>query len=176
MASPAAVPRRSLKRASQVLTALPDKPPEPIREWSIREAIALLQDVILATLDKGYSQEDVAALLNQVGIPVSPPSLRYYLTRLKQSAQPKAAASRAKSTRTPKSKKRIQSTAAASAIKESDAATRTSTAADRPAANRSVENVIAYLLDEAETPKPAAEMAADAELPASKQKLKKRKR
>lgn len=171
------MPRRSLKRASQVLTALPDKPPEPAQEWSIREAIALLQDVILAALDKGYSREDVAALLNQAGIPVSPPSLRYYLTRLQQSAQPKAAASRAKSARTPKPKKRNQTTApTARAIAASDATTRASNTADRPAASRSVENVIAYLLDEAEMPEPATESPADADSPASKQKHKKRKR
>lgn len=183
--SPAAVPRRSLKRASQVLTALPAKPPEPTKEWSIREAIALLQDVILAALDKGYSQEDVAALLNQVGIPVSPSSLRYYLSRLKQSAVSQPAPTPSKPARTPKPKQHVRAIAPAPAkpaIATPDPMPSAEATTNRPAANRSVvsrsvENVIAYLLDEPETLTPTAiDSTAEQESSTSKQKGKKRKR
>ncbi|WP_156435088.1 hypothetical protein [Leptolyngbya sp. O-77] len=181
--SPAAVPRRSLKRASQVLTALPAKPPEPAKEWSIREAIALLQDVILAALDKGYSQEDVAALLNQAGIPVSPSSLRYYLSRLKQSAVSQSAPPSSKPARTPKPKQHIRAIAPATpAISTPNPAPLTEAAANHPAVNhsatnRSVENVIAYLLDEPETPPlVATDATPNQESSTSRQKRKKRKR
>ncbi|MBF2084787.1 hypothetical protein [Thermoleptolyngbya sp. C42_A2020_037] len=205
--SPAAVPRRSLKRASQVLTALPDKPPEPAKEWSIREAIALLQDVILAALDKGYSQEDVAALLNQAGIPVSPSSLRYYLSRLKQSSASRSAPMRSSPARQ-KPKQRTRAIAPATpAISTPNPAPLTEAAANHPAANhsatrnrtprsqqghaqaanhsaanhsatnRSVENVIAYLLDEPETPPlVATDATPNQESSTSRQKRKKRKR
>lgn len=161
-----------------MLTALPDKPPQPTREWSIREAIALLQDVILAALDKGYSQEDVAALLNQAGIPVSPSSLRYYLSRLKQSAASQPASARSKPPRTQKQKQRARAIAPATpAIATPDPASPTETAAHPPATSRSVENVIAYLLDEPETPAlQTIDSAADQESSTSKQKRKKRKR
>ncbi|WOB43150.1 hypothetical protein HNI00_08260 [Thermoleptolyngbya oregonensis NK1-22] len=181
--SPAAVPRRSLKRASQALTALPDKPPEPAKEWSIREAIALLQDVILAALDKGYSQEDVAALLNQAGIPVSPSSLRYYLTRLKQSAASRTAPVRSKTAgQKPKQRARAIAPATPAISPPPDPAPPAEAPANRPpanhaAANRSVENVIAYLLDEPETPPlRATDIAPTQESSTSGQKRKKRKR
>jgi len=164
-----------------VLTALPEKPPEPTREWSIREAIALLQDVILAALDKGYSQEDVAALLNQAGIPVSPSSLRYYLSRLKPSAASQPAPARSKTPRTQKPKQRARAIAPTTpAIATSGPifpTFPTEPVANHPAANRSVENVIAYLLDEPETPAPQAiGPAVDQASSTSKQKRKKRKR
>ncbi|WP_205371045.1 hypothetical protein [Thermoleptolyngbya sp. PKUAC-SCTB121] len=180
--SPAAVPRRSLKRASQALTALPDTPPEPAKEWSIREAIALLQDVILAALDKGYSQEDVAALLNQAGIPVSPSSLRYYLTRLKQSAASRTAPVRSRPAgQKPKQQARAIAPAAP-AISPPDPTPPAEAPANRPpanhsASNRSVENVIAYLLDEPETPPlRATDIAPTQKSSTSEQKRKKRKR
>jgi hypothetical protein len=164
-----------------VLTALPEKPPKPTREWSIREAIALLQDVILAALDKGYSHEDVAALLNQAGIPVSPSSLRYYLSRLKPSVASQPAPVRSKPPRTQKPKQRARAIAPTTpAIATSNPTFPTfptEPVANHPATNRSVENVIAYLLDEPETPAPQAiSSAVDQASSTSKQKRKKRKR
>ncbi|GAB4134439.1 MAG: hypothetical protein Fur0046_06230 [Cyanobacteria bacterium J069] len=127
-----------------MLSQLPDKPPE----CSVREAIALLQDAIHAALDKGYSREDIAGLLNEAGIPISAPSLRYYLTRLKQAERPlpQTPSAQLKALRSDRSNPKQERSPARSAA----ALTSPPSSPSPPtnAAQRSVENVIAYLLDE----------------------------
>lgn len=59
-----------------MLRDLPDKPRE---SWSLREAIHLLKDTIYGALDRGYSYEEVADLLSDRGIKISPSSLKSYL-------------------------------------------------------------------------------------------------
>lgn len=96
---PTLVSKAAIEKATMSLQDLPERPRE---RWSLREAISLLRDEITDALNKGYTYEEIAALLNQRGIQIRASSLKYYLSRSRK-ADP---ASMEKSMRSPR---RLQS-------------------------------------------------------------------
>ena len=93
------VPKTALDQVGSLLQDLPEKTPDQI---SLREAVSQLQDIIKATLAKGYSYEDVATLLAEVAIVISPTTLkRYVLTNGSRTTQ-KQTSSKAKTKRSAK--------------------------------------------------------------------------
>ncbi|HEY9626920.1 MAG TPA: hypothetical protein V6C84_06440 [Coleofasciculaceae cyanobacterium] len=70
------VPQTALDQVGSLLQDLPEKTKEQI---SLREAVSQLQDIIKAALAKGYSYEDVATLLAEVAIVISPTTLKRYV-------------------------------------------------------------------------------------------------
>lgn len=81
------VPSTALEQATTTLQELPEKPRET---YSLREAIALLQEPISLALGRGYSYDEVRAILSENGIDIAPSSLRRYLslTKPKRTAAP----------------------------------------------------------------------------------------
>ncbi|MDG2614616.1 hypothetical protein P7L53_00020 [Thermoleptolyngbya sichuanensis XZ-Cy5] len=75
------VQQESIEQATSLLEQLPEKPKEV---WSLREAIDLLQDSISTALDRGYSHEEIAALLADKNIKISVSSLKRYLASTKK--------------------------------------------------------------------------------------------
>jgi len=69
----------SLATIEQARTALQTLAETPRDHVTVREAIARLESSIHGAFRKGYTRLDIVTLLNQAGIPVSLPSLRYYL-------------------------------------------------------------------------------------------------
>jgi len=78
-----AVPKSLLEEATLTLQDLPEKPKENL---SLKEAISQLHNFILTAFEKGYSLEEVAAILTDKGVDVTPSSLKYHLSRIKQKA------------------------------------------------------------------------------------------
>ncbi|MBD1909867.1 MULTISPECIES: hypothetical protein [unclassified Leptolyngbya] len=72
----ASITQQSLEQASTALSQLPEKPKT---HWSLREAIKQLQGTISSALSRGYSHQEVAAMLGEQGIRISPASLKSYL-------------------------------------------------------------------------------------------------
>lgn len=70
------VQKDSIDQAGSLLLQLPEKPKEA---WSLREAINLLQDSISGALQRGYTYEEIAAMLSDKGVKISPSSLKSYL-------------------------------------------------------------------------------------------------
>lgn len=65
-----------LDQAASLLDDLPDKPEATV---SLRQAIELLQHDLRTSLDKGYDYEELAAVLAEQGIEISPSTLKRYL-------------------------------------------------------------------------------------------------
>ncbi|MBW4465288.1 MAG: hypothetical protein KME07_07590 [Pegethrix bostrychoides GSE-TBD4-15B] len=72
------VTQPAIDEAAEALYDLPEKTKE---KMSLREAVDVLRDQITAALDKGYSYEDIAAMLAKQGISIAPSSLKHYLAR-----------------------------------------------------------------------------------------------
>jgi hypothetical protein len=70
------VSKTALDQVGSLLQDLPEKSQDQI---SLRDAVAQLQDRIKDALGKGYSYEDVANLLAQQEIAISPSTLRNYV-------------------------------------------------------------------------------------------------
>ena len=68
----------AIDEAAEALENLPEKVKEKL---SLREAVDTLREQITAVLDKGYSYEDIAAMLEKQGITIAPSSLKHYLAR-----------------------------------------------------------------------------------------------
>jgi len=89
------VSKTALDQVGSLLQDLPEKTPDQI---SLRDAVSQLQDIIKAALAKGYSYEDVAALLAEVEIVISPTTLKNYVStngsRPQKQTSPKAKAKR----------------------------------------------------------------------------------
>ncbi|MEA5599124.1 hypothetical protein [Rivularia sp. UHCC 0363] len=68
----------AIDEAAEALNELPEKAKEKL---SLREAVDVLRDQITAALDKGYSYEDIAAMLEKQDITIAPSSLKHYLAR-----------------------------------------------------------------------------------------------
>lgn len=87
----ASVKNASLEQTGAFLQALPEKPKE---ELSLKEAIAQLQDPLRAALAKGYSYQELAAMLAETGIHISAFTLKNYVPsgkrRSKEQPEPKA--------------------------------------------------------------------------------------
>lgn len=64
---------------SQVSTFLQDLPEKPKETFSLREAVDQLRREIQSALAKGYSYEDVAVILTQKGVEISPSTLKNYV-------------------------------------------------------------------------------------------------
>jgi hypothetical protein len=75
------VSQAMIEQASSMLQELPEKPRD---NWSLREAVNLLQDSIIAALDRGYTYEEVAVLLGNKGVKIAAPSLKRYLAAVKR--------------------------------------------------------------------------------------------
>ena len=76
-----AVSQSAIAQASVMLQALPEKPKD---NWSLREAVSVLHDSIIAAIDRGYSHEEVAAMLAEKGVNITAPSLKRYLASVKR--------------------------------------------------------------------------------------------
>lgn len=72
------VTKSAIDEAAEALQDLPEKTKE---KMSLREAVDVLRDQITAALDKGYSYDDIAAMLEKQGITIAPSSLKHYLAR-----------------------------------------------------------------------------------------------
>ncbi|MBD2157034.1 hypothetical protein [Leptolyngbya sp. FACHB-16] len=77
------VSQQSLELATSALADLPEKPKT---NYSLREAIGQLQDVINTALERGYSHQEVAEMLGEQGIRISPASLKSYLAAANREA------------------------------------------------------------------------------------------
>jgi hypothetical protein len=73
------VSKTFIEKAALTLQDLPEKPKE---ELLLREAMEEMYDDITAVLAKGYSLEEVGAILNDQGININIPSLKYYISRI----------------------------------------------------------------------------------------------
>jgi hypothetical protein len=72
------VTQSAIDKASDALEDLPEKPKDKL---SLREAVETLREPIIAALEKGYSYEDIAAMLAKQGVTIAPSSLKHYLAR-----------------------------------------------------------------------------------------------
>ncbi len=89
----ASVKHASLEQTGAFLQALPEKTKE---ELSLKEAIAQLQEPIRAALVKGYSYQELAAMLAEKGIHISAFTLKNYVPSGKRrSSKEQAVAKRA---------------------------------------------------------------------------------
>jgi hypothetical protein len=71
------VSKQSVDQAGNLLQQLPEKPKENL---SLRDAIDQLQEEIKDALSKGYTYIDVAVLLADKGIVISPATLKRYVS------------------------------------------------------------------------------------------------
>ncbi|MBD2024208.1 hypothetical protein [Leptolyngbya sp. FACHB-711] len=92
--SSSAVSPTSISSIADSLTTLPEKTKEG---YTLREAVAALADPIHTALERGYSYADIAVILHDHGIPISPASLKAYLP---QKEQPKRRTRRPRKTET----------------------------------------------------------------------------
>ena len=103
-AGPAAVSKSAIAQASSMLQTLPAKPRD---NWSLREAISLLHDSILTALNRGYTYEEVSAMLGDQGVHIPASSLKRYLAAMKREKRadskkaPKASARKTPASKTP---------------------------------------------------------------------------
>ena len=77
----AAVTKSAIAQASSMLKQLSEKPKN---NWSLREAVFMLQESIITALDRGYTYDEVAVLLGKQGVVIAAPSLKRYLAALKR--------------------------------------------------------------------------------------------
>jgi hypothetical protein len=77
----AAVTKSAIAQASTMLKQLSEKPKS---NWSLREAVFMLQESITTALDRGYTYDEVAVLLGKQGVSIAAPSLKRYLAALKR--------------------------------------------------------------------------------------------
>lgn len=92
------VEKAAIEEASLFLEQLPEKPREV---WSLRESIDHLYDSITNALKKGYSYEELSAILTAGGIRISPSSLKSYLAAAKREL---SKAPKTRGTRQPKAR------------------------------------------------------------------------
>jgi len=102
------VTQKSIEQATTALAELPEKPKT---NYSLREAVKALQGTINTALERGYSHQEVAEMLGEQGIRISPASLKSYLA-----ASTREAADTPKQKRTPRKAKADQ--AAPQAVEE----------------------------------------------------------
>lgn len=79
--SSVSVSKSALDSVTSALQSLPEKPKE---NWSLREAVSVLQETISAALSKGYSYDEVAKMLSGKGVDISASSLKSYLSAAKR--------------------------------------------------------------------------------------------
>lgn len=93
----ASITQQSIEDATSALSTLPEKQKT---HWSLREAVHQLQGTINTALERGYSYPEVADMLGEQGIRISPTSLRSYLAASSRdaAAPPKQRRTAAKAT------------------------------------------------------------------------------
>lgn len=79
--SSSAVSPTSISSIADSLTTLPEKTKVT---YTLKEAVAALADPIHTALERGYSHADIAVVLHDHGIPISPASLKAYLPSKEQ--------------------------------------------------------------------------------------------
>jgi alanyl-tRNA synthetase len=126
------ISKSAIDQATSVLQGLPEKEKDTL---SLRDAVELLQDSIVDSLSKGYSHEEVAAMLTERGVTINAPSLKYYLTALRRKNK---TSGRAKTRRPRKSKNGDGG--------ESEAGARKTAATGKSG----VASVISYLMDDSQ--------------------------
>lgn len=72
----AAVKQASIEGTSAFLESLPEKPKEDL---SLREAIDQMRDSVRSALSKGYTYQELAAMLTEKGIKISAFTLKNYV-------------------------------------------------------------------------------------------------
>lgn len=87
----ASVKNASLEQTGAFLQALPEKPKEQL---SLKEAIAQLQEPLRAALAKGYSYQELAAMLAETGIHISAFTLKNYVPSGKRRSTKEQAATK----------------------------------------------------------------------------------
>lgn len=137
------VQKNSLEQTTSLLKQLPEKAKDG---WTLKEAIAELFNPITGALDKGYSYEEIAGLLNEKKIAIAPTSLRYYLNALRRKQKSQETSS-----------KRTRKVSAKKADKKAAPATSADRGKVTLSAKEGVEEVISYLLEDSETSKAATE-------------------
>jgi hypothetical protein len=138
------VSKTFIEKVASTLQDLPEKPKE---ELLLREAMEEMYDDLAAALAKGYSLEEMVAILNDKGIDINIPSLKYYMSRIGRkrntATAPKARKTRRtkKATTTPKTQPGSQSETDIATLSEIDAET-------EPADDQPVDDADSSLLDE----------------------------
>lgn len=89
--SPVPVEASTVSQVTQQLKQLPEKHRDT---FTLKQAIAMLSQPILAALDKGYSYEELAEVLAGEGIAIAPTSLRHYLALQRHPEKPQPEATR----------------------------------------------------------------------------------
>jgi hypothetical protein len=84
--SSVSVQKQSIHQATQHLAQLPEKPRDA---WSLREAIEQLKDPIDGALVRGYTHEEIAGILSEKGVKISPSSLKSYLAATRKNTEGK---------------------------------------------------------------------------------------
>ena len=90
------ISQSTLDQAQSALQQLPEKPKENL---SLKEAIASLQTTITTALSRGYSYEEVAAMLSEQGVKISPTSLKSYLAAVQKDSTSKSTSTRGRKRR-----------------------------------------------------------------------------
>jgi hypothetical protein len=93
------VKHASVDQARSFLETLPEKEKE---NFSLREAVDKLRDQIQAVLAKGYSYQELSAMLSDKGIKISAATLKNYVPSGRRQAKNKDGSIRLKSKRTRK--------------------------------------------------------------------------
>ncbi|MBF2047184.1 MAG: hypothetical protein IGS54_07445 [Elainella sp. C42_A2020_010] len=80
------VSKDALEQAGIRLQELPDKPKE---FWSLREAVAILQEDITDALNRGYTYDEIVKLLAGKNISITASSLKRYLATARREGNAK---------------------------------------------------------------------------------------
>lgn len=138
------ISQQEIKQIAQFLQQLPQKEKE---SWSIREAIAYLILPITTALTKGYSREEIAAIIRTAGIPISDASLKYQLSQvILQNAS--TAAANAAPTQRLSTKTAVLFPNTASMSQSDDDASHLSTTISPHPPRDTVADVISYLISD----------------------------
>lgn len=94
------VSKSALEQVGANLQELPEKPKDA---WSLREAVALLQDAITIALNRGYSYDEIVEVLADNEINITASSLKRYLATARRDREDAAGTKRQpRKPRTPK--------------------------------------------------------------------------
>lgn len=128
----AAIPNLAIEQTASALQSLPEREKETL---SLREAIAQLQEPIRTALDRGYSYEEVTAMLAEQGINISMFSLKRYLSLTRSRSEDAATNGRGKG-KTRRTRTAQASKAAEPSIKAASAEEPASQSAPAPKSKR----------------------------------------
>lgn len=141
----ATVSKGAIAKAATALQALPEKPRENV---PLREAMVVMEAAIRSALDKGYSLEEVSAMLTDKGVEVNSASLKYYMSPSRRGKMAE-----------PPTKKRGGKTRTEAPTEVTPAPVKDAVEKAPAKEQHKAEDVIAYLLDE-DTPNGATSKTA----------------